>query len=308
MVETEPGPAMPTPWLTRLLIVLVILAFAATASLFAVLLRPLAGEKPVAEIATLDPIVEAPAPIPSVDVAPVPAAEANTELSADPAPVAFDGPRIAILLTGVGIDPAQSRAAIAKLPAEIGLAFSPYPDATVALAVAARADGHEVWAAIPMQPKAWPTVSPGTNTLTVGTAAADNRQRLDWALKRIGPATGITSIMGSAFTESAESLDPVMAALRSRKLMLLDSRSSAKSLALVRARAAGVPALLNDRFLDENDDLAARLATLEQTARDNGSAVGLASPKPQSVAAIAAWAKTLEAKGVKLVAPGTLAK
>ena len=316
MVETTPEAVapLPTPWLTRLFLVLVLVAFAATATLFTVLLRPLAGDGPAVDVAAAvdiaDPAQIAPeTPVAAAVTASLPAEPAPAQLAPEePAPAVYDGPRIAILLTGLGGNPTQSRAAIAGLPPEIGLAFSPYPEATSALAAAAATDGHEVWVAVPMQPKSWPKVSPGENTLLVGAAAADNRQRLAWAIGRVGRATGVTSIMGSAFTESAESLDPVMADLRSRKLMLLDSRSSAKSVAVARARAAGVPALLNDRFLDENGDLAARLAALEQSARDKGSAVGLASAKPASVAGIAIWAKTLEAKGLRLVAPGTLAK
>jgi polysaccharide deacetylase 2 family uncharacterized protein YibQ len=43
------------------------------------------------------------------------------------------------------------------------------------------------------------------------------------------------------------------------------------------------------------------LTRLEMTARDNGSAVGLATAQPTTVARIAAWAKTVEARGFVLV-------
>lgn len=318
MAETVSGPltSASTRWLTAALGLLVTLAFVATAALFAVLLRPWAGDRPPLETAGDRPAI-ATEVAPPVEAAPQPAAPSveaapPTELPSQPAIppqlAAFDGPRIAIVLTGLGTNPLQTQAAIADLPPEVGLAFSPYPDATRALAAAARLAGHEVWAGIPMQPKSWPRVSPGANTLTVGATEAENRQRLAWSLARIGPVTGVTSIMGSAFTESAASLDPVLADLRDRKLVVLDSRSSGKSVAVARARVLGVPALLNDRFLDESGDLAGRLAGLEQVAKANGSAVGFASPTPASVAAIATWAKTLESKGIRLVAPGDLAK
>ena len=305
MEETKSGD--PSRWLTAMLTALVIVAFAATATLFAILLRPMAGDRPAVVTAAEPPVMADAPPVPSASDAAPPAA-LQPEPDAPPTPIVFDGPRIAIVLTGLGINPAQTRAAIADLPSEVGLAFSPYPEATQALAAEARVAGHEVWAGIPMQPKSWPRVSPGAHTLLVGATDAENRARLGWALARIGPVRGVTSIMGSAFTESAAALDPVITELRDRKLMFLDSRSSGKSVAVRRARATGVPALLNDRYLDESGDLPERLAGLEQAARDKGSAVGFASPTPASVATIAAWAKTLEAKGMRLVAAGSLAK
>ena len=304
MAEAIPKGPTSLRWLNRLFWALVLIAFAATAVLFAVLLRPYAGDKVDTEIAA-EVAPQSSVQLPEIASAADPMA---APLPTKTPPVPVNGPSLAILITGLGTDPANSRDAIAKLPPEIGLAFSPYPAASAALAAEARSSGHEVWVAVPMQPKAWPRVSPGDNTLLVGATAAENRQRLAWALGRVGNVTGITSIMGSAFTESAAALDPVMADLRRRKLMLLDSRSSPRSIAMARAQVAGVPTLLNDRFLDENGDLPARLAALEQSARDSGSAVGLASPKTETIAALAVWAKSLDAKGLRLVAPGTLAK
>jgi hypothetical protein len=43
------------------------------------------------------------------------------------------------------------------------------------------------------------------------------------------------------------------------------------------------------------------LARLEAIARDNGSAVGLATAQPGTIARIAAWAKSVEGRGYVLV-------
>jgi polysaccharide deacetylase 2 family uncharacterized protein YibQ len=215
---------------------------------------------------------------------------------------------VAILLTDVGADAAASRAALAALPVEIGAAMSPYADASKALAAAARGAGREVWVGVPMQPKSWPRVSPGENTLLVGDSGPENVRRLDWALARIGPAAGITGMMGSAFTENGAALTPVMAALKDRGLAFVDARVSPRTVGLETARAVGVRAALNARFLDEGGSIAANLAELERAAKLNGKAVGIARPLPGTVKAINAWAAGLEARGVLLAPVGTVAE
>lgn len=288
--------------------------FVAAALLFAQLLRPLAApdgiEARAAEPASISR-VESPAPTPPAAIEAPPVVAAAIEVAAPPPPPPyapeFKGPRIAIVLTDVGDNPAQARAAITALPANVGLAFTPYPD-VVALSRAARADGHEIWAGLPMQPKSWPRVSPGKNTLLVGATAADNLQRLDWALARVGSVAGVTGIMGSAFTESEAALRPVLGEVGKRGLAYLDARASGRSVGVATARAAGVRAATNDRFLDESGSIAANLAALEQQAKSQGSAVGYARPLPATVAALQAWAATLEAKGILLVPPSSLAE
>lgn len=291
---------------------LLVALFAGAALLFAQLLRPLAGPVVEAKAAapTSDVRIEPPAPTAPIAVAAPPEAPAIEAIPAPPPPYApeFKGPRVAIVLTDVGDNPAQARAAITALPPNVGLAFTPYPDVS-ALAGTARADGHEIWAGLPMQPKSWPRVSPGKNTLLVGAAPADNLKRLDWALARVGGnAAGVTGIMGSAFTENEAALRPVLAEVGKRGLAYLDARASGRSVGVATARAAGVRAATNDRFLDESGSLAANLAALEQQAKNQGSAIGYARPLPATVAALQAWAATLEAKGILLVPPSSLAE
>jgi hypothetical protein len=269
-------------------------AFAATVWLFTVWLEPLASSDaakvPVAVRET------------TAAVAPPPAPAAAAEAAPEAPPVV--GPRVAVLFTDVGADPAQARAAIATLPAAVGFAFTPYSDASQSLAAEARARGQDVWVGVPMQPKSWPRVRPGENTLTVDAAPAENLRRLDWALARVGPAAGITGIMGSALTEDRAALTPLFGALAAKRLAFIDARVSPRSVALDVAERAGVPAALNQVFLDEGAGISRNLRELETAARLNGRAVGFARATPESVAAVNAWAAGL--RGVTLVRPGAV--
>ncbi len=297
------------------------LLFVALATFFAWALRPLV-EGPRTQVATAVDAEPAPATAPArraaaratlaaaPAAAPVaaPAAPPPTPAPAGIAPFRpeFKGPRVAILLTPVGADPAATQAAIESLPPQVGLAFSPYPPEARALARAARAAGHEVWLSLPMQPKSYPRVTPGPNTLLVRYAADENRRRLDWALGRLDAPVGVTNMMGSAFTESAPAMAPVIATLKERGLVLIDGRVSPRSVAAREAARAGLRHGVNDRFVDAGGPIDANLAALEAIARKSGSAVGFAAPEPGNVAAIKEWAAGLEARGILLVPPATL--
>jgi uncharacterized protein len=300
-LDQAAGSRLPLP----LRIVLLSALFVGVATLFARLLQPFV-EPGTAAAAAQVAGAGVPAPLAA---APIKTLTTSPALPPEPTPYAPEhkGPRIAIVLTDVGDNPAHARAAIEALPAAIGLAFTPYPDVR-ALGKAARADGHEVWAGLPMQPRSWPRVSPGKNTLLVRAEAADNLKSLDWALARVEGAVGVTGIMGSAFTESAPALRPVLAEVGKRRLAYLDARASGRSVGVATAREAGVRAAANDRFLDESGSLTANLAALELQARSQGSAIGYARPLPSTVAALQAWAPTLESKGILLVPPSTLAE
>src|SRR3546814_17318756 len=65
-----------------------------------------------------------------------------------------------------------------------------------------------------MQPKGWPRVSPGPNTLLVDDPAAINAKRVEWALAQVDRPSGAYTMMGSAFTSSATAMAPVADAIR----------------------------------------------------------------------------------------------
>jgi polysaccharide deacetylase 2 family uncharacterized protein YibQ len=243
-------------------------------------------------------------PAPSVPAPAAPAAVPTTAV------LPVRGPRVAILVQDLGSDPAATRRAIIRLPAAIGLGFTPYGRDLPALVKAARGDGHEVWAGLPMQPIRYPAVSPGPQALLVAAPAAQNVTRLKWALEQVGPGVvGAYNIMGSAFTASPEALRPVMAELAQRRLLMLDGRSGPKTVVASVAGSAGVRSASNWRYLDAPPaQLDANLAGLVATAKRDGTALGFVEARPASVARIEAWAATLADQGVTLVPVSTLVR
>lgn len=310
--------------------------FVAMATLFAELLRPLAPSqaavmasddrrgpglpakaKPALQRALDDKTARPPiaiVPVTDVDDPQIDTARqaAGDVPGAAPATATIpEGPLVAIVLTELGPNAAAAKAAIAQLPPAISLAFSPYADASRGLASAARAGGHEVWLSVPMQPKSYPRVSPGKHVLLTAATGEENRRNLAWALSRIDGPVGITNMMGSAFTEDARAMRPVIDMLKSLRLSYVDARSSGKSVGEREAKAAGVPAATNDRFLDEPETAAnirRNLDDLVAAAKRRGHAIGYARPTPETIRQIAGWAAELETAGVTLVGAGVVAR
>lgn len=74
--------------------------------------------------------------------------------------------------------------------------------------------------------------------------------KLEAALARVPTAIGVNNHMGSALTEQREAMDVIMPELAQRKLLFLDSRTTAQSQAAAAARDAQVPTLVREVFLD----------------------------------------------------------
>ena len=76
-----------------------------------------------------------------------------------------DAPRIAIVIEGLGIGANSTAEALAKLPAAVTFAFSPYGTDLERWVARARGEGHEVLLQVGMEPFDYPDNDPGPQTL-----------------------------------------------------------------------------------------------------------------------------------------------
>jgi polysaccharide deacetylase 2 family uncharacterized protein YibQ len=213
-------------------------------------------------------------------------------------------PRIALVVAGLGLRQTVTRKAIADLPPEVSLAFTPYARGLADWIAEARGDGHEVLLQIPMEPIDYPANDPGPQTLLTSLTPVDNGKRLDWVLGRATGYVGLVTLMGSKFTADAAALTPIVETLKTRGLMLVDSRTAPRSVVVPLATKAGLPRAAVTVQIDSRPVRASidqRLAELERAAVANGFAVGLAAEGvPIAYDAIAAWAATLGERGLVL--------
>lgn len=215
-----------------------------------------------------------------------------------------DVPKIALMVTDIGLNSRSSNAAIDNLPGQIDLAYSPYGRNLQDWMDRGRAKGHEGFLMIPTEPVNYPANDPGPHTLITDLSPRDNLLRLDWVLSQVTGYVGVINHMGSKFTTSEEALNPIMTDLQSRGLMFVDARSSRYSMAARIARALNMPRAINDRYIDNvitAEEIQSQLRELEITANTFGVALGLARATPLTIDQIAIWSETLSNKGIELV-------
>ncbi|CAH2599388.1 putative divergent polysaccharide deacetylase [Rhodovastum atsumiense] len=216
-------------------------------------------------------------------------------------------PRVAVLLGGIGMAEMDSEEAIRATPPAISLAISPYAARPARLQEMARAAGHETLISIPMEPAGYPLDDPGNRALLTGLPAAQNQERLLWALSRIAGYVGATGsnngLRGERFAASGQ-MPQVLNELARRGVLYIDARpTAARTTAAPQDRRPGLRAV--DVTIDDppvRAEIEAKLSRLEQISRDRGAAIGLASlPGPVTVERLAAWAAKLPGRGVVLV-------
>jgi polysaccharide deacetylase 2 family uncharacterized protein YibQ len=215
-----------------------------------------------------------------------------------------DGPRIAIVIAGLGIGSSGTAEAFAKLPAPVTFAFTPYSAGVEQLAERARKDGRELLLQVPMEPFDYPDNDPGPQTLLTTLDAGQNIDRLHWLMSRFQGYVGITNYMGARFTASEPALSPVLRETSKRGLIYVDDGSSPRSLAGQIAGASNAAFARAEVVIDAVPTAAEidrALSRLEAIARERGSAVGIAGALPIAIDHIAKWAKTAEARGFTLV-------
>lgn len=256
-----------------------------------------------------DPL--APAPFAMVSQAtamgplPVIAPDGRTPFQVYARPFKPDGrPRVALIVGGLGLNPASTRAAIERLPAEVTLSFVPYAQGLQGWIDLARANGHEVLLEIPMEPQDYPDNDPGPQTLLAEAPPAETVKRLEWLMSRASGYYGVSNYLGQKFIASDGGMNAFLGDLKQRGLGFVDDGSA-------RRRSGQVPRASANSIVDDQlsaEAIARQLAGLEQTAKARGSALGSGFAYPVTVDTAARWAASLSARGLQLAPASALAR
>ncbi|NBC34683.1 MAG: divergent polysaccharide deacetylase family protein [Alphaproteobacteria bacterium] len=212
-------------------------------------------------------------------------------------------PRIALVVTHLGLDEQETSRTIAQLPEAITLAFSAYAEGLDDWLPEARAAGHEALLMVPMEPEDYPADDPGPHTLRTVEGPETNLERLDWVLARAEGYVGVMDTYGARFTASAAALRPVLRTLEDRGLAFVDTRASSRSAGLRVAADLGVPRAAVDLRLDAGaapEAIDIRLLQLEALAQQSGHAVATVEAYPLILDRLQSWAAELEDRGLVL--------
>ena len=212
-------------------------------------------------------------------------------------------PRIAVIVTGLGVSENATKSAIDSLPGAVTLSFAPFAKNLAAWIDKSRSSGHEVLIDLPMEPIDYPRSDPGPNTLLTNVPIDQNLRRLGWILSRATGYVGVSIYMGSGMVSKPRALSPILSELKTRGLMLVDTRENPLGHATDLAKEMDLTVAVGDALIDR--DLAAsqidkQLADLEQRARDRGAAIAVGRPFPVTVNRLKAWTASLNAKGIAL--------
>ena len=208
--------------------------------------------------------------------------------------------RLAIIIDDLGYQ--AMPAALSRLPAEVSISILPDTPYDLETARQARQQQRDTLLHMPMQPMRNAPLE--QTTLTAEMSKLELQKTLRHALSRVPYAVAMNNHMGSALTQDSQAMDWVMTVLDEQGVSFLDSRTTAKSVALRQARAQGVPALRRHIFLDHfqtREFVHRQLNQAVRRARHKGYAIAIGHPYPVTLATLEEFLPTLAEQKVALV-------
>lgn len=208
--------------------------------------------------------------------------------------------KLAIVIDDLGYQPMP--AALSALPPQISISIlpdTPYDRATSKLADKQQRD---VLLHMPMEPLHRAPVEMATLTRQMDQQTLQHVLR--WGLERVPDAIAVNNHMGSALTQSPQAMDWVMEVLSEQGLFFLDSRTTARSVALKQAKQQNVPALRRHVFLDHLSTekfINQQLSRAVHQAKKNGYAIAIGHPYPVTLDVLSRALPLLAGQGIQLV-------
>jgi len=207
-----------------------------------------------------------------------------------------DLPKIAIVIDDIGND---YDLAVTFMDLDLPLTLSVLPSSPYGKDIAekARDRGLEVILHLPMEPKNYPAINPGTDALLTKMDGPEIRAVMAKNLKKVPGVSGVNNHMGSYFTEREDKMTYVLRELKKRNLFYLDSRTTSNSVGFRLAEEMGVPSAKKSVFLD--DDLSSKavkyqVERLIGIARYSGEAIGIGHPHKMTLDVLRDYASILK--------------
>ena len=225
---------------------------------------------------------------------------------AEKAPAAKKGPRgqVALIMDDMGSN-LETLDELIALGRPITVSVLPYSAYAAETARLAHERGLEVLLHLPLESVNNHEAMTGTEGLimTMMTEPAIVAA-FEASYDRVPFATGTNNHMGSRFTAERDLMRVLLRPIKDRGLFFVDSRTTAKTVALEEARRMGIPSTQRDVFLDADEDrgrIRGRLIELFQKARKKGRAVGICHPFPETLAVLRSTYRLLDAYGLEAV-------
>ncbi|KIL98196.1 putative periplasmic protein YibQ distant homology with nucleoside diphosphatase and polysaccharide deacetylase [Paramagnetospirillum magnetotacticum MS-1] len=210
-----------------------------------------------------------------------------------------DRGKVAVVVMDMGLDKVATEAAIAKLPPEVTLAFSPYAQGLDKWVKKARDYGHEVMMVLPADSNGTQPRDPGPLGMTNSVPPESNLARLEGVMSRGAAYTGLISL-GDKFAAS-EQVVQMLGQLRDRGLLYVGPGA---------APADRTPALAPVTAVADADlfreAIEMRLNQVSIAARTKGKALVVINPRPLSFDRLLPWLNDFDGQKLVIVPVSTL--
>ena len=214
--------------------------------------------------------------------------------------------QLAIIIDDIGNNLALGKRS-ADLPGNLTLAILPLTPHGAGLAERAHRRGKEIMLHIPMSNHRNYPLGPGG--LTSNMEQVEFLAVLRQNLASTPHVRGVNNHMGSRLTEQAEPMRWLMQELLKHRLYFVDSRTSAQTQALIMAKRINLPSRKRDVFLDDernSHQIHRQLIRALETAQQQGSAVAIGHPYPETLGVLEKLQPLLDRYHVRLVTVSAL--
>jgi len=218
-----------------------------------------------------------------------------------PARTSIKTGKVAIVIDDLG-DNEQEALKIARIPGPITFSILPFQSRTQQVLEIAKHYQKPIMLHMPMEPVT--DANPGPGALLCAMTPEQITIGLAKALDSVPGAIGINNHMGSAFTARKDLMEPLLSEIKRRGLFFLDSRTSGESVGYKLAQEMDVKSCERKIFLDNLQDpesISQRLSELCRIAKENGFAIGIGHPYPETIRTLAEKMDEFERDGCELV-------
>lgn len=197
--------------------------------------------------------------------------------------------RVAIVFKNFGIDRVGAEAIIKGMPPEVSFSFSPYALDVANQIKTARTAGHETYMDLLLPSDDYLSADTGPLSMDITSNPEELVQRLKQSISVNAPLGGMVVVDGAAGVDSMGHLEKVIGEVAQRGLLLLNA-SGEETIDLIKPE--GLVRNTADIVIDESfrpEDIRDKLAAAERFARNKGTVILVAEPKPVVVLEIRKW-------------------
>lgn len=214
----------------------------------------------------------------------------------------FRNPRIALIIDDIGFSNTRLNNFL-EIGAPLTFSILPRLDRSLASAREIHSAGHEIMLHQPMEPFD-PVIDPGPGAIYVG----DSPERIAEVIARNISDTpfvkGINNHMGSKFTSYGKEMEEALMAIKEKDLFFIDSLTTNRSKGYGTAKRLNISAARRNIFLDVRQDVSSvleQLGELKRIAIENGFAIGIGHPFPETAEAVKLFHRDIRHSGISLV-------